>query len=147
MTEQKVKEIKKISEFNPDMELEVFVHGAMCISHSGRCLLSNYLTNRDSNHGECVQACRWKYSVTEESRPNDKFDLEEDERGTYILNSKDLNMLAHIQELYDAGVTSLKIEGRMKSPEYVYTVTKLYRMAIDSYYKNKKYYVRHRYSQ
>ena len=126
-----IKEIQNISKENPDIELEAFVHGAMCISYSGRCLLSNYLTNRDSNHGECVQACRWKYSVTEESRPNDKFDLEEDERGTYIFNSKDLCLIDHLDEIIDSGIYSLKVEGRMKSSYYVATVINAYRRALD----------------
>ena len=126
-----IKEIQNISKENPDIELEAFVHGAMCISYSGRCLLSNYLTNRDSNHGECVQACRWKYSVTEESRPDDKFDLEEDERGTYIFNSKDLCLIDYLDEIIDSGIYSLKVEGRMKSSYYVATVINAYRRALD----------------
>jgi len=113
-----------------EVELEVFVHGAMCMGYSGRCLLSNYLTGRDSNRGECVQACRWKYMVREVSR-EDELEVQEDERGSYIFNSKDLNMIEHLQELKDAGVDSLKIEGRMKSPYYVATVTNAYRRAID----------------
>ena len=126
-----IDEISKIKEENPDVELEAFVHGAMCISYSGRCLLSNYLTNRDSNHGECVQACRWKYSVTEETRPDERFDLTEDTRGTYIFNSKDLRLIQYIDKIYKAGVYSFKIEGRMKSPYYVATVVNAYRRAID----------------
>ena len=136
-------EIKKIHKDNPDLEIECFMHGAMCISYSGRCLLSNYLTNRDSNHGECVQACRWKYSVIEESRPNEAFDLTEDSRGTYIFNSKDLCLIDHIDKAFDAGIYSFKIEGRMKSPYYVATVINTYRRAIDHLYycneKSKKY--------
>ena len=124
-------EIKKIHKDVPDVEIECFMHGAMCISYSGRCLLSNYLTNRDSNHGECVQACRWKYSVTEESRPDESFDLTEDSRGTYIFNSKDLCLIDHIDKASDAGVFSFKIEGRMKSPYYVATVINAYRRAIN----------------
>lgn len=115
----------------------------MCISYSGRCLLSNYLTNRDSNHGECVQACRWKYSVIEENRPDDKLDLEEDERGTYIFNSKDLCLIEYLDKIIDAGVDSLKIEGRMKSPYYVATVVNAYRRALnylEDCYKNKTKY-------
>lgn len=131
-------EIKKITSENPDVEIECFMHGAMCISYSGRCLLSNYLTNRDSNHGECVQACRWKYSVTEESRPNEQFDLTEDTRGTYIFNSKDLCLINHIDKAYDAGIYSYKIEGRMKSPYYVATVINTYRRAIDYLYECQK---------
>lgn len=138
-----INEIQKISKENPDLELEAFVHGAMCISYSGRCLLSNYLTNRDSNHGECVQACRWKYSVTEEQRPDDHFDLEEDERGTYIFNSKDLCLIEYLDQITEAGIDSLKVEGRMKSPYYVATVINAYRRALnhleDCRKNNKKY--------
>lgn len=112
------------------VEVECFVHGAMCISYSGRCLLSNYLAGRDANHGECVQACRWKYFIREQSR-EDELEVEEDERGTYFLNSKDLCMIRHLKELQDAGVASLKIEGRMKSSYYVACVTNAYRKAID----------------
>ena len=118
--ELSLEEIKKIRQNIPDnIELEAFVHGAMCISYSGRCLLSNYFTGRDSNRGACVQACRWEYSITEKSRQGEQFPIEEDARGTYILNSKDLCMLKHISELEKAGVTSFKIEGRMKSEYYV----------------------------
>ena len=136
--ELNIDEIKNISNSNPNLDIEAFVHGAMCISYSGRCLLSNYLTNRDSNHGECVQACRWKYSVTEESRPEDKFDLLEDDRGTYIFNSKDLCLIDYIDKIAEAGVNSFKIEGRMKSPYYVATVVNTYRRAIDAYLKSIK---------
>jgi putative protease len=125
-------EIKKISEFCPNMELEAFVHGAMCISYSGRCLLSNYLTGRDSNHGECVQACRWKYYVTEETRPDQTMEVMEDDRGTYIFNSKDLCLIEYLDKIADSGITSFKIEGRMKSPYYVATVVNAYRRAIDT---------------
>ena len=104
----------------------------MCISYSGRCLLSNYLTGRDSNRGACVQACRWEYFISERSRRDDKYKIEEDERGTYILNSKDLNMLSHLKELKDAGVNSFKIEGRMKSSYYVANIVNAYRRAIDN---------------
>lgn len=129
-------EVKEIKDFLPsNVELEAFVHGAMCISYSGRCLLSNFLTNRDSNNGECIQACRWGYTINEVNRKNEQLPIEQDERGTYILNSKDLNMLEYINELANAGVTSLKVEGRMKSPYYVATVTNAYRRAIDEYYK------------
>ncbi|MBP3581538.1 MAG: U32 family peptidase [Clostridia bacterium] len=128
--ELNIDEIKNISSNNPDLELEAFIHGAMCISYSGRCLLSNYLTNRDSNHGECVQACRWKYSVTEETRPDEHFDLMEDNRGTYIFNSKDLCLIDYIDKISDAGVVSYKVEGRMKSPYYVATIINAYRRAI-----------------
>lgn len=138
-----INEIREIAKNNPDLELEAFVHGAMCISYSGRCLLSNYLTNRDSNHGECVQACRWKYSVVEEQRPDDKFDLEEDERGTYIFNSKDLCLIDYLDQIIDSGIDSLKVEGRMKSPYYVATVINAYRRALDHLNQcindNKKY--------
>jgi len=115
-----------------NVEVECFVHGAMCISYSGRCLLSNYLAERDSNHGECVQACRWHYSLVEDSRPNDSLTIEEDSHGAYILNSKDLCLINYLDKLAAAGVTSFKIEGRMKSPYYVATVVNAYRRAIDS---------------
>ncbi|MCM1043532.1 MAG: U32 family peptidase [Corallococcus sp.] len=127
-----VKAIREIAEFCPDVQLETFVHGAMCISYSGRCLLSNYLTERDGNRGECVQACRWKWQVREVSR-DDSMEVEEDTRGTYIFNSKDLNMLSHLDDLMNAGVYSFKIEGRMKSSFYVATVVNAYRRAIDAY--------------
>lgn len=129
--ELSLQEIKMIRENVPsDVEIEVFVHGAMCMAYSGRCLLSNYLTGRDSNHGECVQACRWKYMVREVNR-EDELEVQEDERGSYIFNSKDLNMLSHLQELEEIGVDSIKIEGRMKSPYYVATVVNAYRRALD----------------
>ena len=128
-----IHEIKELRKSIPqDIELEAFVHGAMCISYSGRCLLSNYLTGRDSNRGACVQACRWEYTISEKSRQDDKYPIQEDERGTYILNSKDLNMIEHLKELADAGVCSFKIEGRMKSPYYVANVVNAYRRAIDN---------------
>ena len=125
-----------------DIELEVFGHGALCISWSGRCLLSNYFTNgkRQSNRGECIQACRFKYSVMEESRPGQYFPVEEDEHGTYIFNSKDLCMIDHIPELIEAGVSSLKIEGRMKSVHYVATVVSVYRKAIDQCWADMEHY-------
>ena len=126
-----IDEIKNITKQNPDLDFEAFIHGAMCISYSGRCLLSNYLTNRDSNHGECVQACRWKYSVTEESRPDEKLDLLEDDRGTYIFNSKDLCLIDYLDKIEEAGIFSLKIEGRMKSPYYVATVVNAYKRAYE----------------
>ncbi len=113
-----------------NIEIEVFVHGAMCMAYSGRCLLSNYLTGRDSNRGECAQPCRWQYMVREVNR-DDELEVQEDERGSYIFNSKDLNMIEHLQELKDAGVDSIKIEGRMKSPYYVATVVNAYRQALD----------------
>lgn len=126
-----LREIRQISEFCPDVQLEAFVHGAMCVSYSGRCLMSNYLTNRDSNRGECVQACRWQWEVKEVSR-DDGMPVMEDERGTYIFNSKDMNMLAHLPELIEAGIVSFKIEGRMKSAFYVATVVAAYRRALDA---------------
>lgn len=128
LTLEEIKQIRK--NLSPKVELEVFVHGAMCMAYSGRCLLSNYLTGRDSNHGECVQACRWKYMVREVSR-DDELEVQEDEKGSYIFNSKDLNMLPYLKELKEAGVDSLKIEGRMKSAYYVATVVNAYRRAID----------------
>lgn len=135
-------EITAIHENIPDdMELEAFVHGAMCISYSGRCLLSNFMTDRDSNKGECSQPCRWNYRLVEELRPGEYFPIEEDERGTYILNSKDLCMIRHIPELAKSGVVSAKIEGRMKSAYYVATVVRAYRTAIDEYYKDPDNYI------
>lgn len=143
--ELSIKEIKEIREFLPDhVELECFVHGAMCISYSGRCLLSNYLSERDSNRGACIQACRFQYSIIEKTRRTDEnvleggYEMQEDNRGTYILNSKDLCMIEYLKELVDAGVTSFKIEGRMKSVYYVATVTNAYRRAIDAMLKNEK---------
>lgn len=133
--ELSLSEIKEISEFNPETQLEAFVHGAMCISYSGRCLLSNYFNGRDANRGECVQACRWQYELREKTKNGEFFPIEEDERGSYILNSKDLNMIEHIDEMAEAGVCSLKIEGRMKSEYYLATVINAYRRAIDEYYK------------
>lgn len=125
-------QVKKIATVLKErgVEVECFVHGAMCISYSGRCLLSNYLACRDANHGECVQACRWRYFVREEKRDSE-LEVEEDNRGTYIFNSKDMCMIQHLKELQDAGVASLKIEGRMKSEYYVACVTNAYRKAID----------------
>lgn len=133
-------EIKGIREKLPeDCEIEVFVHGAMCVSYSGRCLLSNYLTNRDSNKGECAQPCRWKYYLMEEKRPGEYMPVFENDKGTFIFNSKDLCMIEHIKELDEAGVKSLKIEGRVKSEYYVSTVVKAYRRAIDDYYAGKEF--------
>ena len=129
--ELSITEIKKIHEEVPDIELEAFVHGAMCISYSGRCLLSNYFTGRDSNRGACVQACRWEYTITEKSRQGQQFPIEEDERGTYILNSKDLCMIKHLKELEEAGVCSFKIEGRMKSEYYVACTVNAYKRALN----------------
>ena len=141
--EVSIKDIKTMRE-SADIEIEAFIHGAMCISYSGRCLLSNYFTTtRDANRGQCAQACRWKYSLAESNRPGEYYPIEEDQHGTYIFNSKDLCLLKHIPELYEAGVDSLKIEGRMKSVHYVATVTKVYREAIDTYLKEgKDWYVR-----
>ena len=132
--ELSIKEIAEIHEFVPEIELETFVHGAMCISYSGRCLLSDYLDGRSSNRGACVQSCRWRYEVRALNATNGKSEwlpMEEDERGTYIFNSKDLNMLAYLQELERAGVCSFKIEGRMKSGYYLATVINAYRRAMD----------------
>lgn len=133
-------EIKEIRESVPNMEIECFVHGAMCISYSGRCLLSNYMTGRDSNCGACAQPCRWKYFLSTKADSDDKYEIEEDERGTYILNSKDLCMIEYIDKLASIGIDSLKIEGRMKSPYYVATVVNAYRRAIDYYEKHKNDY-------
>ena len=129
-------EIAEIHDFVPDMELEVFVHGAMCISYSGRCLLSDYLTGRPSNRGECAQACRWNYSIRKRDDKSDSgwLDMEEDERGAYILNSKDLNMSAYLDKMRQAGVCSFKIEGRMKSEYYLATVINAYRRCMDGGY-------------
>ena len=130
--ELSLNEIKEIREYIPkEIEIECFCHGAMCISYSGRCLLSNYFCGRDANHGECVQACRWEYAISRKDRQNEKFEILEDEKGTYILNSKDLNMIEHLQEMVDAGITSFKIEGRMKSQYYVATVVNAYKRAFD----------------
>ncbi len=134
--ELSLNEIKEISEYNPSVCLEAFVHGAMCISYSGRCLLSNYLNGRDSNRGACVQACRWEYSIREKSKDDDFYDIQEDERGTYILNSKDLNMIDYIDQMASSGVYSFKIEGRMKGEYYLATVINAYRRAFDDYYQN-----------
>lgn len=130
--ELSLKEIKEIRERIPEeMEIESFIHGAMCISYSGRCLLSNYFTGRDANHGACTHPCRWKYAVVEETRPGEYLPVYENERGTYIFNSKDLCMIEHIPELIDAGIDSFKIEGRMKTALYVAAVARTYRRAID----------------
>ena len=130
-------EISEIREKTPDgLELEAFVHGAMCISYSGRCLLSNYLTNRDSNLGACSHPCRWKYFLMEETRPGEYMPVFENERGTFIYNSKDLCMIEHIDKLIESGLDSFKIEGRVKTEYYLATVVKAYRDAIDSYFEN-----------
>ncbi|MBE5829370.1 MAG: U32 family peptidase [Butyrivibrio sp.] len=134
-------EIKEIKQRIPeDLEMECFIHGAMCISYSGRCLLSNYFTGRDANHGACTHPCRWKYAVVEEKRPGEYLPVYENERGTYIFNSKDLCMIEHIPELVDAGVDSCKIEGRMKTALYVATVARTYRKAIDDFFESEEKY-------
>lgn len=134
--ELSLEEIGEIHRRVPDVELEAFVHGAMCVSYSGRCLLSNYMAARDGNHGECAHPCRWKYYVMEEKRPGQYMPVHEDEQGTFIYNSKDLNMIGHIPALIQSGLSSFKIEGRVKSEFYVATVTKAYRRAIDRYLEN-----------
>ena len=138
--ELSLNEIAEIRDYIPkEVELEAFVHGAMCISYSGRCLLSNYLANRDSNRGQCVQACRWQYKIREVSRSEDnELEIQEDNNGTYILNSKDLCMVNHIDDMVKAGVTSFKIEGRMKSNYYVATVVNTYRRVLDLFEKDPK---------
>lgn len=134
-------EIKEIRENIPEeLEIETFIHGAMCISYSGRCLLSNYFTGRDANQGACTHPCRWKYAVVEEKRPGEYLPVYENERGTYIFNSKDLCMIEHIPELIDAGIDSFKIEGRMKTALYVATVARTYRKAIDDYLESPEKY-------
>ncbi|MCH4888791.1 U32 family peptidase [Acidaminobacter sp. JC074] len=130
-------EIKEISDNIPEtLELEAFVHGAMCISYSGRCLLSNYMTDRDANRGSCAHACRWKYKLVEEKRPDEAYPVVETEEGTFFFNSKDLCMIEFIPELINSGLSSLKIEGRMKSVYYVANIVRVYREAIDKYYEN-----------
>ena len=131
--EMSMAEVRLIRE-KCSVDLELFVHGAMCISYSGRCLLSNYFTGRDANRGSCAQSCRWKYALVEETRPGKYFPIEEDERGTYIMNSKDMCLLPHLSDVIGSGVNSLKIEGRMKSVHYVASIVKTYRAAIDAYY-------------
>ncbi|MCR4833071.1 MAG: U32 family peptidase [Butyrivibrio sp.] len=139
--ELSMNEIKEIRQNIPeDLDVEAFIHGAMCISYSGRCLLSNYFTGRDANHGACTHPCRWKYAVVEEQRPGEYLPVYENERGTYIFNSKDLCMIEHIPELVDAGVDSCKIEGRMKTALYVATVARTYRKAIDDYFESEEKY-------
>lgn len=138
--EMSIDDIKRTKDIVGDaLELEVFVHGAMCISYSGRCLLSNYLSTRDSNRGECVQACRWEYKMTEASREGEPLTLIEDDKGSYVMNSKDMNMLMHLDKLIDAGVSSFKIEGRMKSEYYVASAVTAYRRALDDYYETGIY--------
>ena len=139
--ELSLQEIKEIRANIPeDMEIESFIHGAMCISYSGRCLLSNYFTGRDANHGACTHPCRWKYAVVEEKRPGEYLPVYENERGTYIFNSKDLCMIEYIPEVLGAGIDSLKIEGRMKTALYVATVARTYRKAIDDYLESEEKY-------
>lgn len=134
-------EIRSIRNEVPEScELELFVHGAMCISYSGRCLLSNYMTGRDGNKGACAQPCRWNYSLVEEKRPGEYFPVYEDERGTYIFNSCDLNLLPHLPQIIESGISSLKIEGRVKSEYYVASVTKVYREAIDAYFEDPEHF-------
>lgn len=134
MSLKELREMKKV--LPPNTEIEAFVHGAMCMSYSGRCLLSNFMVGRDANRGSCTHPCRWKYSLVEEKRPGEYYPIEEDERGSYIMNSRDLCMLDKLPDLIDAGIYSLKIEGRMKSPFYVATVVSAYRAALDSYLDN-----------
>ncbi|MGN0659813.1 MAG: U32 family peptidase [Emergencia sp.] len=137
-----LEEIREIRENIPeDMELEAFVHGAMCISYSGRCLLSNFMIERDANRGMCAHPCRWKYALVEEKRPGEYYPVEEDDRGTYILNSRDLCMIEHIPEIVQSGIMSAKIEGRMKSVFYVATIVHAYRQAIDAYFADPENYV------
>lgn len=139
--ELNLREIREIRDNIPDdMEIETFVHGAMCISYSGRCLLSSFMAGRDANKGACTHPCRWKYAVVEESRPGQYMPIEENERGTYIFNSKDLCMIDHIPELVEAGIDSFKIEGRMKTALYVATVARTYRMAIDDFFEDPEKY-------
>lgn len=135
---EEIKEIRR--NISDDLEIETFIHGAMCISYSGRCLLSSFMAGRDANRGACTHPCRWKYAVVEESRPGQYMPVYENERGTYIFNSKDLCMIEHIPELMESGIDSFKIEGRMKTALYVATVARTYRMAIDDYKKSVEYY-------
>ena len=137
--ELSLREIKEIGS-QTEVELECFIHGAMCISYSGRCLLSAYLTGRDGNRGACAQACRWKYSLVEEKRPGQFFEMQENSRGTFIMNSKDLCLIEYLPELIRAGVCSFKIEGRMKSAHYVATVVSVYRKAIDACWQDLEHY-------
>ena len=138
LSREEIREIRR----HTDVEMELFVHGAMCISYSGRCLLSSYFTGRDANRGGCAQSCRWKYALVEESRPGECYPIEEDARGTYIMNSKDLCLLPYLDEVVDSGIDSLKIEGRMKSVHYVTSVVKAYRMALDACLTDTSYKVR-----
>ena len=139
--ELSLEEIKQIRANIPDdLEIETFIHGAMCISYSGRCLLSNFFTGRDANQGACTHPCRWKYSIVEETRPGEYMPVYENERGTYIFNSKDLCMIEHMDDILTSGIDSLKIEGRMKTALYVATVARTYRKAIDDYFESPKLY-------
>lgn len=139
--ELSLNEIKQIRDNIPEeLEIETFIHGAMCISYSGRCLLSSFMTGRDANKGACTHPCRWQYHLVEESRPGEYMPVFENERGTYIFNSKDLCMIEHIPELVNSGINSFKIEGRMKTALYVATVARTYRLAIDDYFKSEEYY-------
>ena len=138
LSREEIREIRR----HTSVELELFVHGAMCISYSGRCLLSSYFTGRDANRGACAQSCRWKYALVEMSRPGEYYPIAEDERGTYIMNSKDLCLLPHLDEVVGCGIDSLKIEGRMKSVHYVASVVKAYRMALDACLSGNPYEVR-----
>lgn len=140
--ELSLKEIREIREHIPEeLDIEAFIHGAMCMSYSGRCMLSNFFTGRDANRGECTHPCRWKYNIVEEKRPGEYFPIYENERGTYIFNSKDLCMIEHVPELIDAGIDSLKIEGRMKTALYVATVARTYRKALDDLKESKEKYL------
>lgn len=142
--ELSLEEIRKIRrQIGDTPEIETFVHGAMCISYSGRCLLSNYFTGRDANRGACTHPCRWKYAVVEETRPGEYMPVYENERGTYLFNSKDLCMIEHIPDLVDAGIDSLKVEGRMKTALYVATVARTYRKALDDYFQSPELYEAH----
>lgn len=139
--ELSLEEMRGVRDMIPaEMDTEAFIHGAMCISYSGRCLLSNFMIQRDANKGECAHPCRWKYSLVEEQRPGEEFPVEEDERGTYIMNSKDLCMIEHIPDLIASGISSAKIEGRMKSAFYAATIVGAYRKAIDAYYEDPENY-------
>lgn len=139
--EMSMQELREFREQIPEeMEIEVFVHGAMCMSYSGRCLMSNFMTGRDSNRGACAHPCRWKYSLMEEKRPGEYFPVLEEEGGSYVFNSRDLCMIEHIPEIVESGIASAKIEGRMKSVFYLATVVRVYREAIDSYYRDPEHY-------
>ena len=138
--EMSFEELRQFKAKVPDMEIESFIHGAMCISYSGRCLLSNFMVQRDANQGACAHPCRWNYALMEEKRPGEYFPVEEDERGTYVFNSKDLCMIEHIPEMIESGFSSAKIEGRMKTIFYVATIVRVYREAIDAYYADPENY-------